>query len=351
MRVLVFRSLRGQEEAPEPEYSQEFDTAYADRVLGNLRGADDFCTACGPDCIFCRRPYERRFAENIAGVIAFPSVLPYVLEHPEEYVPGEVPAHDVLLAIHIHEQILLESLRRCRDWGTKGVVAPIESQDWVSPATRSEARRICERDGIEIAFPKPFCSFRPPGGGVLARFREFFHIGYPEVELTVERGKIAAAGVRVSAPCGATYYVARWLVGKRVEDDLKYDVVSKRLHSYPCTSSMAWDDDLGDTILHVAGQAHYKILSPLEQSTDEGPEMVLSPVRRLTQKPVPPSENLRKIEQAEEAVLAAIENRGHVSLQALRKNRKLTPAALNTAVLLLRQSGRIRVEGGEIRSG
>jgi len=264
MNVLILRSRRrpGPADAQD-DYTQTLSTRYAERVLGNLVGDDGFCTACGADCIACRRPYARRLADRIAGVVDLPHTLPYLLEDPERYVGGDVPPHDVLLALHVHEQVLIEFLRRCGQWGTRAVVVPIEAPGWVSGSARRQGREICQANGVEIAFPKPFCAFDPPAGTTLASFRREFHVGKPEVELTVRDGVVKRAFVHVSAACGATYYVARHLEGRRVDDDLKYAVVAKRLHSYPCTASMAWDDELGETPLHVAGEAHYEILAPL----------------------------------------------------------------------------------------
>lgn len=261
MKIVVLRSRRSTDrEKTEGNYLEEFDTRYAERVIGNLRGNTGFCDACGDDCISCRNSYKRNYDQDIAAVIDFPAVLPYILENHSEYVPKDVPAHDILLVINIHEQILLEILKNCGNWGTKGVIVPLEAPDWASGAPKAQAYEICEIRNIEISFPKPFCSFNPPKGGVLAKFREYFHIGFPDVDLTTENERIVKAHVNVSAACGATYYIARWLVGRSLKDNLKIEVISKLLHSYPCTASMKWDNDIGDTPLHVAGQAHYKIL-------------------------------------------------------------------------------------------
>ena len=351
MKVVIFRSLsRSQEEAAPDAYSQTFDTRYAGRVIGNLRNEKGFCTACQAECVDCRLKEAPRFGENIVGVIDFPGVLPDVLEKPAELIPRDVPRHDVLIAISIHEQVLLESLKVCSSWGTRGVIVPIESQDWGSHAGVAEAERIARRAGIEISFPKPFCSFDPPKGGFLASVRDHFHVGFPSVECRVKDGVIQEARVRVSAPCGATYYIARWLVGRRLDDDLRYDVISKRLHSYPCTSSMAWDDDLGDTILHVAGQAHYAILNQFGQNVDHGPDkdaQVLSPVGVMVAKPLPASENARSVEEAKQGILARLESCQSLSLAELKKGPS-TPAALNTALVILKQEGLIRIDRGRI---
>lgn len=348
MRIVVFRSRPSEgDKQREGRYSQRSDTRYAGRVIGNLTGGDGFCTACGPDCIFCRRPYGRRFEEHVAGVIDFPAVLPFVLEHPAEYVPRDVPAHDILIAVCIHEQILVECLKACRQWGARGVVVPIEAPDWIHGAAISDAERICRRSGIEIAFPKPFCSLRPPKGSFLAEFRETFHVGFPEVEITVEKDIIQKAEVKVSAPCGATYYIAKWLVGRSLPEDLKHDVIAKRLHSYPCTASMEWDRELGDTILHVGGQNHYTILGPLDKAAEEERDVVLSPLGTVLPKPVPPAENLTQIENAKEAILKELETKAEIPLTELRR-KKLAPATLSSALIILKQQGRIKLEGRRI---
>ena len=106
---------------------------------------------------------------------------------------------------------------------------------------------------MEIAFPKPFCGFKPAPGGALAAFRDYFRIGYPEVELAVENGKITKATVIASGACGSTYYIARWLIGRSLEDDLVTEVISKRLHSFPCTATMVTDPETKEPILHIGG--------------------------------------------------------------------------------------------------
>jgi len=348
MKVLVFKSEPAGERPSADEYVQCCDDLYAARVLGNLRGGDDFCTACGPACVYCRRRYGRRLQDCIAGVIAFPSALPYILERPGDHLPLRVPPHDVLLVIHVHEQILLEAVRRCGEWGTRGIIAPIESQEWVCGATREEARRLCARSGVEVAFPKPFCTFDPPRGSLLAEFRDTLHIGAPEVELSFDGDRIRDAVVKVSAPCGATYFVAQGLIGKSVRDDLKHEIVSKRLHSYPCTSSMAWDDELGDTILHLAGDTHFRILDAAPNAEDDAPAMVRSPLGIMLPKPVSVAENVRNVERARRAILNALEGRGQIELAELRRRQSISPAALNSALLILKRAGSIRVAGGTV---
>ena len=350
MRILILRSrpaLPGGE-LNDP-YTQEFRSRFADRVIGNLHGEEGSCASCGPDCVQCRQGYDRRFASHIAAVIELPAALPYLLENPAEHVPADIPHHDVALAINIHEQVLVEFARRCGRYGTRGLVVPMEAHDWVSGAAREQTRDICDRTGIEVDFPKPFCDFDPPAGSFLAGFRSQFCIGKPDVELTVADGIITEACVGVSAACGATYYVARWLVDRSVGDDLAHEVVAKRLHSYPCMASMAWDDELGDTVLHVAGEAHYEILAPLGvRSAGDEVDMVPSPVGGMIPRPAPPKENIENIERAKAAILADLARYGSTSLQDLTRRCGPNLAAAQSALLLLKQAGKIRTEGGKI---
>ncbi len=68
MKVLILRSRRLPDSAPPDAYAQEFDTAFAERVIANLVGTDDFCSSCGPDCVNCRQGYDRKFSSDIAAV-------------------------------------------------------------------------------------------------------------------------------------------------------------------------------------------------------------------------------------------------------------------------------------------
>lgn len=351
MKLLILRSEKtAAEKQPEDHYLQELNTHYADRVIGNLSGNPEFCASCASDCIDCRKPYRLDFRRDIARIIAFPSVLPYILEQPRAFVPPDVPRHDAMLVIAIHDQILLEMLKQCGRWGTQCVIVPLEAPDWLTHSTRTQAIAICKAGGVEIAFPKPFCGFKPPEGTRLAAFRRHFRIGYPEVAITTANNKITGAEVVASAACGSTYYIARWLVGRDLDDDIATEVISKRLHSYPCTASMERDPELDDdTCLHIAGQAHNTILSPVREPAEtpvvEEITMVVSPLGKLVQKAGSPTDNLKNIRAAMELVLSELAHRPSATLDHLRKvNASISPAALHSALLLLKKDGKIRME-------
>lgn len=345
MKLVILRSTpSGRIIRPEDHYLQQFNTHYADRVVGNLRGEPTFCTSCAEECIHCRKPYRIDFSRDIAAVFAFPDVLPYVLETPREFMPETVPEHDVLLALHVHEQILLEFLKGFRGRGIKAVVVPLEAPDWISRSARTQARRLCEAEGIEIDFPKPFCGFKPPEGTVLAAFRKHFKIGYPEVEIAVKGRKITKAHVVASAACGSTYYIARWLVGRSLDDDLATEVISKRLHSYPCTASMERDPELDDdTALHIAGQAHNQILAGRTELPPLRMDRVKSPLGIWVQKATLPTDSLKSIEQAKAAILEHLRENPDATVAELReKVSGLKPALAISALLLLKKEGKLK---------
>jgi hypothetical protein len=82
-------------------------------------------------------------------------------------------------------------------------------------------------------------------------------IGKPVLTVsTVGKGKreaIEAAVVRVSAPCGSTWYVARKLTGVETKKEILYDAIAKAHHSYPCTATMGIDPETKEPILHLGG--------------------------------------------------------------------------------------------------
>lgn len=246
MKILILRSVSGGEK-PGP-YTIRMDTAYASRVMGHLSDSGEYCSACGSKCRKCRSEYPLDLSDSIAGILNFPSVLPELLDEPEEYLPVSVPDHDILLAVGIHEQILLAFADHFPV--SKAIIVPQERSDWLSPYAIEQLERLGEKYGIEMSTPKPFCSFDPKQG-ILKDFKDEFRIGKPEFDMSVKDGMIRTIQVLSSAPCGATYYVARHLQGLALDKDmiLKADML---LSAYPCTADHAIDREFNDSITHEA---------------------------------------------------------------------------------------------------
>ncbi len=255
MKLLILRNVTNV--SYRDPFSIRMDTHYADRFISHLTDKADYCGSCDKKCISCRASYNLDFSKNIAGIIDFPAILPAIVEEPEEYLPENVPEHDILIPICINEDVLiayLEKFMTCR-----GIVIPQEGSQWVSPNAIKKIKSLCSTNGVEVDFPKPFCAFHP-AGGILKEFREQFKLGKPNVKFTVEAGIIKKAEVLVSAPCGATYYTCRGLTGKRADDPNLHLIIDKQLSGYPCTADHAVDRDFGDSITHEAAKIQRDIL-------------------------------------------------------------------------------------------
>lgn len=247
MKLLILRSVGPTR--PNDAYSVCMNTSYVDRVIGHLSDTGGYCSACHDECISCRSQYQLDFSDHIAAVFEFPAVVPAIIEEPDEFLPDSVPPHDVLISVAVNEEILFAFLQRFAPTG--GVIVPIEESDWISPHGIRQITQLGEEKGIEVAFPKPFCSFDPPAGTLLSDFKHKFRIGRPAIELTVVDGLVTEAHVLCSAPCGATYYIARNLKGEPVDDQLVLQA-EKLLSCYPCTAGHTVDSEFKDSIIHQA---------------------------------------------------------------------------------------------------
>jgi hypothetical protein len=105
--------------------------------------------------------------------------------------------------------------------------------------------------------------------GVTGAFRKQFKVGKPEVAYRVADGIIRDARVQCSAPCGATYFVARNMVGKRVTREL-INHIDTLLSAYPCTASTEVDREFGDSIIHRAVHVQRGILRSLNLEITTG---------------------------------------------------------------------------------
>ena len=177
-----------------------------------------------------------------------PRSLPPVLDDAAEYLPAELGAGDVIIAISIHPEILIEIPNLVAGVATRALIAPIEDPNWIKPGLAKQVTQECARRGIESAFPKPFCALEPTTP-VIQEFCEEYAVGMPTFRFEIENGKIAAVEVLRGAPCGLTDFVAEQLVGLPADDALP-EKAGQFHHAYPCLSTMIMDPALGDTIMH-----------------------------------------------------------------------------------------------------
>lgn len=236
-----------------------YNGPFGERFIGHLINYRTFCISCADLCTQCREKKELYHARDIIGAYQIPANLPSFLEDAEKYLPENIPHNDVVVAINIHPDILIELPSYIQKFGSKALIVPIEEPQWCTLGLQNQITKKCQELGLECAFPKPFCSLEKNSGKIIDEFIDYFKIGRPRIDLEVKDGVITLANALQSAPCGCTYYVAQKLrstyVDKMDEASINElnEVISKAHHAYPCTASMMRDPVLKDTILHKSG--------------------------------------------------------------------------------------------------
>lgn len=228
------------------------------KIIDNLVNTFGHCRSCSHLCIEKQCKYGKYgFSESIDGVVEAPppEALPSIIDNPYTLLPTKIPSVDIVLATGLHNDLYLELPEILRRSDVLGLII---LRDKGGDAPLGVLRSIvenCKNYGIEVAAPKPSCNLKP-NSKLIAEFIEQYRIGMPLITLRRVRNTISSIEVHVSSPCGITYYVARQLLGYDVnehdEDWLRkfYDRVALHHHSYPCTGSMDYDYELGDTVLH-----------------------------------------------------------------------------------------------------
>ena len=198
-----------------------------------------------------------------------PAALPPMIDYPEDHLPEELPAADLILSFAELKGVaeLLPDVARMT--GAQAVIAPVDNEAWLPRGLARQLRGWLEDVGVACATPKPLCSLTEtdygvarreriaygntglPGARLIAEFARFF--GQPELEVAVdpETRLIVAVDVRRDAVCGCARFVARGLVGVSVDDAVQQAGLLH--HHYPCLASMGIDSAFGDTLMHVSG--------------------------------------------------------------------------------------------------
>jgi len=200
--------------------------------------------------------YAQRVAEYLrsrGGKVdehELPESLPLVIDEPDEYLPKEAGHADVVIAVHIHQDLLVELPDLMARNGGRALLVPIEDPGWARPGLVRQVGELCRARGIECEFPKPFCSLTPQTP-VIKQFSEEYGVGKPKLAMTVKDGVVIQVECLRGAPCGLTAWVAGRLVGTRVADETLASVHSLQA-TYPCLASMNMDPAFGDTIMHLS---------------------------------------------------------------------------------------------------
>src|SRR3989338_9013974 len=102
------------------DFSVVFDNTFSERVIKHVTNEyKELCNGCGKDCDFCRDNFPKLFPVDfkgeIVGVLRLPAEMPYNVDDPEEFLPKELPPHDLLMAINIHDDLILAIPKMVKD--------------------------------------------------------------------------------------------------------------------------------------------------------------------------------------------------------------------------------------------
>ena len=140
---------------PRKPFSVIMEDMFSERVVKHLQNDyAEICNGCGNDCDHCRDKFPALFPvdfkEDIAGVILLPAELPYYVDDPGDYLPDTLPPHDVMLAMHVHEDLLLSLPQRAKDAGAKALIVPSEDPAWLSQWIRGGSGRYATSSGWNL---------------------------------------------------------------------------------------------------------------------------------------------------------------------------------------------------------
>lgn len=200
------------------------------------------------------------------------NALPPVLDDAAEFLPPQLGQGEVIIAINLHPELLLEIPHKVAGGPTKALIAPIEDPGWVPRGLQRQVTQACANKGIETAFPKPFCSLEPSTPAIAA-FSQAFKVGRHKLTFRLEHGLIMEVEVHRGSPCGLTDFVAAKLIGLPAESSLPQKA-GQLHHAYPCLASMRMDQETGDTVMHASlALIHDAAREALEQACKETGEV------------------------------------------------------------------------------
>ena len=219
--------------------------------------------------------YGKRHVENIRAhgpsdwqieMWQAPSVLPPIVDYPEDHLPASLPPTDLLLAFGEHKGVAELVVEAARMSGAKAVIAPVDREEWLPRGLARQLRGWLADLGVACVTPKPLCSLTETHYNVrrhqeeysdnaharlIAEFARYF--GQPKFNITLnpETKTITQAEVVRDAVCGCAHHVAEGLVGVTAND--AEQEAGLLHHHYPCLAGMGVDPDFSDTIMHVSG--------------------------------------------------------------------------------------------------
>jgi len=162
-------------------------------------------------------------------------------------LPREAVGAD--LALFLHEEpgaslLMPEVARRAE---VRALICPADDYRVLPRGLELQLSEELMSVGLLFSFPRPFCSLSR-GPGPIGDFAERF--GRPELIVELDGHEIRSVRVLRGAPCGSTHYMARRLVGTRVEE--APSLAGLYVQTYPCLASHVEDPVLGEDMIHLS---------------------------------------------------------------------------------------------------
>ncbi|MDY7018669.1 MAG: DUF166 family protein, partial [Chloroflexota bacterium] len=184
----------------------------------------------------------------------FSTGLPALIDEPDEYLPRELPAADLLISLGEHPGVAQMIPDMVKMTGAKAVIAPADNRAWLPPGLARQIQRKLESMGVDMVHPVPFCTLTENDSQNLY-IREFVsYFGMPVVDMefyTDDRHRIGKVKIIRDAPCGSTRFVADGLAGIWFRDAV--EKAGLLHHQFPCLATMVMDREFEDTLMHRAG--------------------------------------------------------------------------------------------------
>jgi hypothetical protein len=216
--------------------------------------------------------YGQRHVDNIRAhgpadwqieVWRAPSVLPPMIDYPEDHLPDSFAPAELILSFAEHRGVaeLLPDIAKMT--GARAVIAAVDNEAWLPRGLARQLRGWLADIGVMCVTPKPLCSLSDTHYTLGRRRRIAYedpliaafarHFGQPDLHITVdpETRRITSVEVTRDAVCGCARHVAQGLIGVSVDDAEQQAGLLH--HHYPCLASMGIDTDYGDTLMHISG--------------------------------------------------------------------------------------------------
>ncbi|MEZ0328462.1 MAG: DUF166 family (seleno)protein DfsP [Dissulfuribacterales bacterium] len=171
---------------------------------------------------------------EIAAVHDLPASLPDFIENPEEYVSDIEPC-DLVLNFVKQPDITVHIVNTANKKAIP-IIAP--------------GRHI-----VGAITPFTCCAM----GRLASTGRYGEQFGLPEFEVSIENGIVKELRVKRGAPCGATWFAAKKIIGNTVEEAL--EAMGREAQFCCIADPSAFDPITGKSQVHFAGDAHWVALN------------------------------------------------------------------------------------------